>query len=216
MAESKPNTKSKIQNLKAVIKRRGLSRPNLFEIDLSGLQSKGLGALGIASTDEIRDLQTLITKATLPTRNLVSFEHSLYRNNTSFVSGYVNSGFTAEFTLTEDYLAKRVFNKWLNTVINQARYIVGYKSGYVCDIEIRQLNLDKENTIAYSAKLINCFPKGVNEINLDSGAAGLPSIDVEFLYDDIIFEEDPASRQYTNLNGDARSQLFGPGLPEFL
>lgn len=187
MAETKPNTKSKIQKLKSVIKSRGLSRPNLFEINLSGLGREGLK---VASNDEVRDLEVLVTKATLPTRNLITFEHSIYRNDTSFVSGYVNSGFTLDFTLTEDYLAKRVFNKWLNRVINQDQYTVRYKSGYVCDIEVRQLNLDKKSTIAYRAKLENCFPKGVSEISLDSGPAGLPSISVEFLYDDIIFEED--------------------------
>jgi len=185
MADTKPHAKSKIDSIKSVIKRRGVSRGNLFEIDLGGLYS----TLSVASENEVRDLEILITKATLPTRNLITFEHGIYRNDTSFVSGYVNSGFTADFTLTEDYLAKKVFNRWLNRVISKTRYTVNYKSTYTCDIGIKQLKRDEENTVIYEAKLENCFPKGISEISLDSGPAGLPTVSVEFLYDDIEFKE---------------------------
>lgn len=186
MADTKPHTKGSINNLKSIISNRGVARTNRFEVDLSGMRNVIPGT----SDQEIRDLEVLVTTASLPTRTLTTFDYGLYRQDTPFVSGYVNSEFSINFTLTQDYFARTLFDKWLNQIITKKDYLVTYPNLYKCDIGVRQLANDEEETIIYKAKLKKCFPKGVSELSFDAADTGLATLSVGFLYDDLELPED--------------------------
>jgi len=186
MADTKPHSKGSINNLKSIIAKRGVAKTNRFEVDLSSI-----GTVIDASTTEIRDLEVLVTSAQLPTRTLTTFDYGLYRNDTPFTSGYVNSDFSIDFTLTQDYFARTMFDKWLNKIITKKDYLVRYPNQYKCDIGVRQLANDKDETIIYEAKLKNCFPKGVSELGFDAGGTNTAAtLSVSFLYDDLELPED--------------------------
>tara|TARA_B100001094_G_scaffold50444_1_gene46048 strand:- start:16290 stop:16850 length:561 start_codon:yes stop_codon:yes gene_type:complete len=185
MADTKPHSKASINNLKSIIAKRGVAKTNRFEIDLSSI-----GTVIDASTTDIRDLEVLVTSAQLPTRSLTTFDYGLYRNNVSFPTGFVNSDFSISFTLTQDYFARTMFDKWLNKIITKKDYLVAYPNQYKCDIGVRQLANDKDETIIYEAKLTNCFPKGVSELGFDSSGTGAATLSVSFLYDDLELPED--------------------------
>jgi len=185
MADTKPHTKGTINNLRSIISKRGIAKTNRFEVDLTGL-----GTVITVSDEEIRDLEVLITTASLPTRTLTTFDYSLYRNNAPFTSGYVNSDFKIEFTLTQDYFARKIFDKWLNKIMTTKDYLVSYPDTYKCEIGVRQLSNDKDETIIYEAKLKGCFPKGVSELSFDANGDGLASLTVNFVYDDLELPED--------------------------
>jgi len=185
MADTKPHAKGSINNLKSIISKRGVARTNRFEVDLSALSS-----VIDVSGSEIRDLEVLVTSATLPTRTLTTFDYGLYRNNVPFTSGYVNSDFSITFTLTQDYFARTMFDKWLNKIITKKDYLVRYPNQYKCDIGVRQLANNEDETIIYEAKLINCFPKGVSELSFDATGTGAASLSVSFVYDDLELPED--------------------------
>ncbi len=185
MADTKPHSKGSINNLKSIISKRGVARTNRFEVDLTGMRN-----VINASGSEIRDLQVLVTSATLPTRTLTTFDYGLYRNNGNFTSGYVNSDFSITFTLTQDYFARTMFDKWLNKIITKRDYLVRYPNQYKCDIGVRQLANNEDETIIYEAKLIKCFPKGVSELGFDATGTGAASLSVSFVYDDLELPED--------------------------
>lgn len=185
MADTKPHTKGSISSLRSIISNRGVARTNRFEVDLSAISS----VIEVSGT-EIRDLEVLVTTASLPTRTLTTFDYGLYRQDTPFVSGYVNSGFSINFTLTQDYFARTIFDKWLNKIMTKKNYLVAYPNQYKCDIGVRQLANNEEETIIYEAKLKNCFPKGVSELSFDATQAGLATLSVDFLYDDLELPED--------------------------
>jgi hypothetical protein len=185
MADTKPHTKGTINNLRSIISKRGIAKTNRFEVDLSSLSS----VINVSGS-ELRDLEVLVTTASLPTRTLTTFDYGLYRNNAPFTSGYVNSDFTINFTLTQDYFARKIFDKWLNKIITKKDYLVSYPNQYKCDIGVRQLSNDKDETIIYEAKLKNCFPKGVSELGFDANGDGLASLSVSFVYDDLELPED--------------------------
>lgn len=185
MADIKPHSKGSINELKSIISKRGIAKTNRFEVDLSGLSS----VINV-SGGELRDLEVLISSASLPTRTLTTFDYGLYRNNAPFTSGYVNSDFSITFTLTQDYFARKIFDKWLNKIITKKDYLVFYPKQYKCDIGVRQLANDKNETIIYEAKMKGCFPKGVSELSFDASGDGLAALSVDFVYDDLELPED--------------------------
>lgn len=185
MADTKPHAKGSINNLRSIISKRGIAKTNRFEIDLTALRN----VINV-SDSEIRDLQVLISGASLPTRTLTTFDYGLYRNNAPFTSGYVNSDFSITFTLTQDYFARTIFDKWLNKIITKKDYLVFYPNQYKCDIGVRQLANNKDETIIYEAKMKGCFPKGVSELSFDASQDGLASLSVSFVYDDLELPED--------------------------
>ena len=185
MADTKPHTKGTINNLKSIISKRGIAKTNRFEVDLTGL-SRVINV----SDEEVRDLEVLITTASLPARTLTTFDYSLYRNDAPFTSGYVNSDFAITFTLTQDYFARKIFDKWLNKIITKKDYLISYPDTYKCNIGVRQLSNDKDESIIYEAKMKGCFPKGVSELGFDASADGLASLSVSFVYDDLELPED--------------------------
>ena len=68
--------------------------------------------------------------------------------------------------------------------------MVRYPNQYKCDIGVRQLTNNEDETIIYEAKLINCFPKGVSELSFDATGTGAASLSVSFVYDDLELPED--------------------------
>ena len=205
MADTKPHTKGTINNLRSIISKRGIAKTNRFEVDLTGLRS-----VISVSVPEIRDLEVLITTASLPTRTLTTFDYGLYRNNAPFTSGYVNSDFAITFTLTQDYFARKIFDKWLNKIITKKDYLISYPDTYKCNIGVRQLSNDKDESIIYEAKMKGCFPKGVSELGFDASADGLASLSVSFVYDDLELPTDPDVSDVPTLPDDGSdSGIFG-------
>ena len=181
---STPHTKSSINNLKSIIGKRGISKVNRFEVDLSGLAN-----LGIAdSSNDVRDLESLIVSTTLPGRQLTTFGYDLFRHTTDMPTGYVNEALQMEFRLTADYFAKNIFDRWINKVVPKKEYLMAYADTYKCDIRIRQL--DNKDRVIYDVMIDDVFPKAIRGIGYNSETDGLASIAVEFAYNDLNFPTD--------------------------
>jgi hypothetical protein len=63
---------------------------------------------------------------------------------------------------------KTIFESWLEAIVNFDKYRVAYKSDYVTDVEIQQL--DRLNNPIYSVVLKEAFPTTVSAIGFDSAA----------------------------------------------
>jgi hypothetical protein len=181
---SEPHTKSSINNLKSIIGKRGVSKSNRFEVDLSGMANKGIAD----STNDIRDLESLLISTTLPGRQLTTFGYDLFRHTTDMPTGYVNEALTMEFRLTADYFAKSIFDRWINKVVPKKEYLMAYADTYKCDIGIRQL--DNKDNIIYEVRIDDCFPKAIRGIGYNSETDAISTIAVEFAYNDLNFPTD--------------------------
>ena len=187
MAE--PNSRSSINSLKTIIGKRGIAKVNRFEVDFSGIKNiVDRDGNPIATDSEARDLGNLVASTTLPGRNLTTFGYDLFRHQTEFVTGYVNEALSMEITLTSDYFAKTIFDRWLNIIVPKKEYLMAYANTYKCPITIRQLS--NKDEVVYEATLDDCFPKATRGIGYNSETDDIAALGVEFAYNDLNFPSD--------------------------
>ena len=203
---STTHTSSSINNLKSIIGKRGVSKINRFEVDLTGMRA--VKGDPLASDSEIRDLESLVISTTLPGRQLTTFGYDLFRHTTDMPTGYVNEALSMEFRLTADYFAKHIFDKWINKAVPKKEYLMAYADTYKCPIGIRQL--DNKDNIIYEVKLDKCFPKAIRGIGYNTETDAIASIAVEFAYNDLNFPTDPPDTDVPTLPDDGSdSGIFG-------
>ena len=186
------HTSSSINNLKSIIGKRGVSKINRFEVDLSGMLIEKLEPL-VDDINDIRELESLVINTTLPGRQLTTFGYDLFRHTTDMPTGYVNEALSMEFRLTADYFAKTVFDRWINKVVPKKEYLMAYADTYKCPIGIKQL--DNKDNVIYEVKLDDCFPKAIRGIGYNAETDAIASIAVEFAYNDLNFPTDPGYGQ---------------------
>ena len=192
-----PNT---VDDFKAMVgKRGGLSRPNRFNFimtppatsllntDWQGLlQSALTGNLGLNDfVNDPRDISLLCESCSLPGKQINVLEHDfeMHRHTVKKATGYTLEDITVSFHLTNDYYMKKVFDKWLNLIVNPKNYLTPYKNTYTSDIIIQQL--DRKNSVVYGVKLLNAYPTNVAAVQLDNNASDQTNkLSVTFTYED--------------------------------
>ena len=149
-----------INDLKAAISRgNGLAATNRFNVIMTPTR-------GIASIPQ--EFTILCENASFPGKQILTADYGLLRQTEKMPTGYMNEEVVFTFLLTNQYSMKRIFESWLDTVLNVNRYRAAYKNDYSADVVIQQL--DKENTVVYEVKLKEAFPITVSAIGFDNAA----------------------------------------------
>jgi len=197
-----------IDDFKSVISRRsGLAPANRFvvfmsppsqtllNLDLQNVASNLLsGNFGPSQlVNDPRDLSLLCESCSLPGRQIQTLERQSlnYRQSVKEPQGYFNEDVNFVFHLTNDYHMKKVFDRWLDMIVNPQTYQVAYKREYVCDVTIQQLN--QQNIPVYGVKLKNAFPVTVNTIELTNTSTETQKLSVTMTYEDYETEGSLAS-----------------------
>ena len=197
-----------IDDFKSVISRRsGLAPANRFAIfmsppsqtllnlDLQNVASNLLsGNFGPGQlVNDPRDVSLLCESCSLPGRQIQTLDkqHMNYRQSIKIPQGYFNEDVNFVFHLTNDYHMKKVFDRWLDLVINPETYQVAYRKEFVTDVTIQQLN--RQNVPVYGIKLKNAFPVTVNTIELSNASAENQKLNVTLTYEDYETEGSIAS-----------------------
>jgi hypothetical protein len=124
----------------------------------------------------------LCTSATLPGRQITTFETSDRDASRKIPYGYMDMEVNCTFLLTEDYYMKTIFDNWMQVVFNTSDYHPAYKDDFVADVRIQQLN--KRNRPIYGVVLEAAYPVSISDIVLDNGAEGATSsFTITFAYD---------------------------------
>jgi len=197
-----------IDDFKSVISRRsGLAPANRFAIFMNppsqtllnrdlqkpstNLKSQNFGPGKFSN--EPRDISILCESCSLPGRQIQTLDkqHLGYRQSIKTPQGYFNEDVTFVFHLTNDYHMKKLFDRWVDLIINPETYHASYKKDYVTDVTIQQLN--QQNIPVYGVKLKNAFPVTVNTIELNNGSAETQKLNVTLTYEDYETEGSIAS-----------------------
>lgn len=163
---------------------------SLFHFDVQELIVKSISAgtsainLRDFMTDP-RDLTMLCESCSLPGRQIQTLDYASYRNTYKVPTGYFNEDVTFSFHVTNDYYIKKLFDKWMESVISHKDYHLGWDSRFSCDVIIHQL--DDNNIPVYGVKLKGAFPISVNSIALDNSNEDTIKVQAVFTYRD--FEE---------------------------
>jgi len=197
-----------IDDFKSVISRRsGLAPANRFAIfmsppsqtllnlDLQNIASNLLsGNFGPSQlVNDPRDIAILCESCSLPGRQIQTLDHQNrnYRQSVKEPQGYFNEDVSFVFHLTNDYHMKKVFDRWLDLIINPETYQVAYKNEFVSDVTIQQLN--QQNVPVYGVKLKNAFPVTMNAIELNNSSTETQKLNVTLTYEDYETEGSIAS-----------------------
>lgn len=88
------------------------------------------------------------------------------------------------FMVGESMAEKKVFDMWNRMIVDPNTRRVSYYDSYVADITIKQLN--KQNTVTYTATITEAFPTVVTPMGLDRGANNINhTLQVSFAYNDV-------------------------------
>ena len=197
-----------IDDFKSVIGRRsGLAPANRFAIfmsppsqtllnlDLQNAASNLLsGNFGPGQfVNDPRDVAILCESCSLPGRQIQTLDkqHMNYRQSIKIPQGYFNEDVNFVFHLTNDYHMKKLFDRWLDMIVNSETYNIAYKKDFVTDVTIQQLN--QRNVPVYGIKLKNAFPVTVNTIELDNASTETQKLNVTLTYEDYETEGSIAS-----------------------
>ncbi len=194
-----------IDKLKSTITSRGgMARKNrynvfftpptmsLFNIDPQAILSNVLTGQDVSVgtlINDPRDISILCDSVTLPGRSLSTMEYQDQFQVIKMPYTFVDSEVNFSFLLTKDYYIKRIFDNWVDGIINAkdaegkvVPYQLGYKTDYSTDIVIQQL--DEEDVPVYGVKLINAFPINIGDIELGNGNENeFSKVDITFGYD---------------------------------
>ena len=198
----KGNTRAGIDDLKAVIgKRKGLAPSNRFIVHFSfprvaNIETDILGYAAASLTGNFnkrkdgvkfdgRDTSILCDSCSIPGKTIETLSTKLngYRQNVQYAAGYANEDVTFTFHLTNDYYAKKLFDKWMNSIVDPETYTVLYDADYKVDMIIQQL--DQQNNVVYGIKLRNAFPTNVSAIAFDNANDAPQKLSVTMTYEDI-------------------------------
>jgi len=131
-----------------------------------------------------RDISLLTTRAAFPSWNIATFDYQSSGQVDKFPYTFIHEDLTLSFLVTNDYYIKKMFDTWMNGIINISSHTTSYKGDYTTDIVVAQLNA--QHIPVYSYKFTKAFPVIMTAMEFDQGSTDLVKFDVTFAYD--IFE----------------------------
>lgn len=184
-----------INKLKTIFNKRDVALANRFKVDFSGMSTL-LGNLGGVTREDLRELSYLVDSTVMPGRQLQTFGYDLFRHPSEVPTGYVNEGFSIEFNMPGDMMPKKVFDNWINLVVDSQTYLMKYASEFKCPMHIIQTDLSDKK--AYVLELDQVFPKTIRGISYSQSSGELTKFGVEFAYNDIkIWDDEKTNNRYS-------------------
>ena len=164
-----------IDDMKAIVGNQGgFARTNFFAVTFNGPAS--------ISPDPVV-VNALCESAQLPGRSISTFEHGMTKHAIKRPYGYINDDVTLTFYVTNDFYIKKLWEAWLNSVVNDVGDKVGYRDDYAQDVVISVLNLN-HNEI-HQVTLTKAYPITINAIELNNGSENeLMRLTVTLTYED--------------------------------
>lgn len=118
-----------IDSLKSLVNAKGgIARSNQFAVSMPTFDN--------ATTF---DMNILCQSVNLPGRQIMTQERLIGLKGRKMPTGFAQDDVNMSFLLLNDYGAKRNIEAWMDRIINQDTYEIGYTSNYSRDVTIKQL-----------------------------------------------------------------------------
>ena len=169
----------------------GFARTNRWEIIItpptgyrgSGTSGNIFAPIMSANTGEgvTQKVGVMCEAFSFPGRNLTSTPDSnLYGPEREMVDGYTFGDISSTFRLSSDHKEKQFFDTWQRLAYNPQDFSIGYYYDYVGEIRLYQL--DEKDRRRYGIKLLECYPKTVDQMAVTQGAGDLQRVNVTWAY----------------------------------
>ena len=116
-----------------------------------------------------------------PGRNLESApDVNTYGPTREIVNGYNFGDISSTWRLSADMKEKQFFDTWQRQAYNVDNFSIGYYYDYVGEISVYQL--DEKDRRRYGIKLLECFPKTIDQMTLTQSTGDLQRVNVTWAY----------------------------------
>lgn len=187
-----------IDKFKSLVSKRGGLAPGnryavymplpLINFDPQALVAKlfksGSGANGNRQfVNDPRDVSILCDSVTMPGRQIMTND---VQNNMLAIKmpyAYANDDVTMSFHITNDHFMKKYFENWVNKIVDRRTMTLNYRSSYVTDIIIQQL--DQRDNPVYTCTLKKAYPVTIAGYELNnSNQDSTQKMQITFAYED--------------------------------
>ena len=149
------------------------ARPNLFEVTIFSPPAKNvIGKIG-------GRLKFSCYQATIPGMSILTTEKDEGYRSVAYQKTYEDV--TLGFYVHGDMKEIKVFQDWMQLMINPENNHIGYYDDYKSTIEIR--NLDRQQKKVLTTTLIDAYPKSIDALTLDADSNDeIMKVNVGFTY----------------------------------
>ena len=165
----------------------GLAKTNRWEILVSppsgSVLTNRMGPIIQANTGAgiTESLGLMCESFSFPGRNLESSpDTNIYGPTREVVNGYSFGDVSSTWRLSSDMRERQFFDTWQRLAYNPDNFSIGYYHDYIGEIRIFQL--DEKNRRRYGMKLLEVFPKTVDQMETTQGAGDLQRVNVTWAY----------------------------------
>lgn len=147
-----------LDDVKATIgNHNGFARTNFFAVTFNG-------PAGI--TPDAYVINALCESAQLPGRSISTFEHGMTTQAIKRPYGFINDDVQLTFYVTNDFYIKKIWEAWMNTVINDKTYKVNYRDDFAHDVVISVLDLNHNEV--HQVTLQKAYPIQISAVELNN------------------------------------------------
>jgi hypothetical protein len=189
---------------------RDLARPNRFDVTIvpPAALRPNLNIGGDVPGNSYTDLLAYRCEiAQLPGRHLSTIEQKTYGPFEKFPHHTTYTDIDLTFIVDADMVEKYFFDAWLEYINPTNDFNIAYKGDYCTDITISQY--DMANQLTYKATLVDAYPVGVNQMDLDWSNDGFHKLSVTFAYTYWYNGTQSSSRPLSANDGNSLSYLGG-------
>lgn len=147
----------------STVKRTSFARVNRFELILTA--PPGLASYADLTKTSMYCEVTNFPPLALSVKPFKIFGPSYQRPITSEYGG---DGMSMTFHVDRDMRIKRLFDDWLEFIVDRNNFTVAYQEDYATKLYIRQL--DEANNVTYEIELIDAFPRSMTLMDLNNSA----------------------------------------------
>lgn len=152
-------TSFKLDNFRSTVLKFGLARTNRFEVIIA--TPPGVAADGGALVSLMCE-QTNFPPLNIATKPFKIFGPTYQRPITSEYGG---DGISMTFHVDRNMDVRKMFERWMNLIVDPVTFTVNYQQNYVSTIRIRQH--DEQDNITHEVELLEAFPRNINLMDLN-------------------------------------------------
>lgn len=139
---------------------KGFARNNFFAVTFNG-------PAGI--TPDAYVVNVLCEAAQLPGRSISTFEHGMTTQAIKRPYGFINDDVQLTFYVTNDFYIKKLWEAWMNTVINDRTYTINYRDEFAHDVVISVLDLNHNEV--HQVTLEKAYPINISAVELNNSSS---------------------------------------------
>lgn len=183
-----------LSNFISEVKTRGLARTNRYTVQI----------LDPADPDSAKLAQLFCESASLPSINMNTTPYRIYGESREMPYERGFDPVTLTFYVDAEMKIKKMFDSWINSVMNPVTRQMGYYKMYTRDIKIEVFDVS-ETLAPYSITLCEAYPKNIGTVQLDYNSKDVMKLPVTITYKYWKYSDSTVSPAESTLTQDSQS-----------